>query len=288
MVTDQPNIVLDSGTRDSLDPCCHHQIIHCKVNFKIPPPPPYERKIWHFHRGNIAAIKRSMTSFPWHQHLSINSNPNWQVKTFTEVLLNIMANFIPNETKKIVPRDPPWITKHLKATLKRKNRLFKNFKKHGYKEEDRIRLEVFRTECQEAVESAKSTYLHNLGEKLSDSNTSQKSYWKIISRVLNKCRAPKVPPLLVNDVFIIESARKATYFNDFFTKQCKPIINNSILLIFSFLTNQRINNINIENNEIINLIRNLNPNKAMGSDGISGQMLLMRRFCCFTTKNNLH
>ena len=36
-VTDQPNIILDSGTRASLDSYCHHQIIHCKVNFRIPP-----------------------------------------------------------------------------------------------------------------------------------------------------------------------------------------------------------------------------------------------------------
>ena len=38
--TDQPNLVLESGTRSSLDPFCHHQITHCGFNFKIPPPPP--------------------------------------------------------------------------------------------------------------------------------------------------------------------------------------------------------------------------------------------------------
>ena len=26
----QPSLVLDSGTRDSLDSYCHHKIIHCK------------------------------------------------------------------------------------------------------------------------------------------------------------------------------------------------------------------------------------------------------------------
>ena len=38
IATDQPNLVLDSGCRDSLDSTCHHKIIHCKVNFKVPPP----------------------------------------------------------------------------------------------------------------------------------------------------------------------------------------------------------------------------------------------------------
>ena len=45
IATDQPNIILDCGTRASLDTYCHHQIIYCEVNFKIPASPPFERKI---------------------------------------------------------------------------------------------------------------------------------------------------------------------------------------------------------------------------------------------------
>ena len=41
-------------------------------------------------------------------------------------------------------------------------------------------------------------------------------------------------------------------------------------------TNKRIDHVTIENDEIILLVRKINPNKATGSDGISGQMLL---FC---------
>ena len=89
IATDQPNLVLNSGTRPSLDPSCHHQIIHCKISYKIPPPPPYERKIWYYDRANVDALKRSMNNFPWLQQLSLNTNPNWQVKIFHEVLMNV-------------------------------------------------------------------------------------------------------------------------------------------------------------------------------------------------------
>ena len=34
--TDQPNLVLQSGTRPSLDPKWHHDIIYCMINYKIP------------------------------------------------------------------------------------------------------------------------------------------------------------------------------------------------------------------------------------------------------------
>ena len=231
MVTDQPNILLDSGTRASIDPFCHHQIIYCKVNIRVPPPLPFDRKIWHFNRANSAAIKRCMTNFPWLQHLSLNNDPNWQVKTFTDILLNIMTNFVPNETKRFFPRDPPWITRPLRKMLKRKNRLYKSYKRHGYKEEDKDSLDTFRTECHQAVEDAKLSYLTNLGNKANASSTSQKLYWKIINRVMNKCRAHKIPPLLVNNVFILNCREKAKKFNELFSNQCMPITNSSVLPI---------------------------------------------------------
>jgi len=275
ILTDQPNIVLDSGTRASLDSCCHHQITHCKVNFRIPPPLPFERRIWYYNRADVDAIKRSMNFFPWHEHLNINADPNWQVKNFTRIFLNIMSNFIPNEKKRCVPRDPPWITKHLKSMLNRKNRLYKNYKKHGYKDDDKIRLDLFRIECQEGIKAAKSLYLSNLGKKANDPYTSQKSYWKIINKVMNKCRAPKIPPILVNSVFVLASSVKARLFNDFFSRQCTTIVNNSVLPVLTLFTDKKIENISVENHKLLSLIRHINPNKAAGPDGISGKMLLL-------------
>ena len=96
-----------------------------------------------------------MTSFPWFQHLNINHDPNCQVKTFTNFFLDFMSNFIPNEIKRIVPRDPPRITKPLKTMLDRKNRPITNYKRHGYRPKDKVRLDNFRKECQEAVGNAK-------------------------------------------------------------------------------------------------------------------------------------
>ena len=186
-----------------------------------------------------------------------------------------MSHYIPNETKRFIPRDPLWITKPLKTMLNRKNRLYKSYKRHGYKVEDKVRLDAFRSECQQEVERAKLSYLKNLGNKVNDPDTSQKVYWKIINKVMYKCRAPKIPPLLVNNRFVMIIRDKARYFNDFFSNQYKSIINNSVLPALTFFTNKRIDYVTIENEEIISLVRKINPNKATGSDGISGKMLLL-------------
>ena len=275
IITDQPNLILDSGTRSSPDNFCHHQIIYCKANFCLPPPPPYEREIWYYQRANKDLIQRSMTNFSWEQHLNSNPDPNWQVKEFTKIFLNIMSNFIPHEKKKFKPRDNPWVTKTLKTMIRKKNRLYKNYKKHGFQQDDKIRLDNFRIECQKAVESAKNLYLQNLGNKLNDLNTSKKIYWKILNKVMNRSKAPKIPPILVENTFILDCKEKAELFTTFFCKQCSLIFTNSVLPPLVYRTNARLNQIPISENDIVSLICRLNPNKATGSDGISAQMLLL-------------
>ena len=270
--TDQPNLVLECGTRPSLDSFCHHQITYCRFNFKIPPPPPFTRKIWLYDEADKDAIKRSVSFFPWEHHFQTNTDPSWQVKFFTDTILNIMSNFIPNKIIKVIPGDPPWINKTLKNMLNKQNRLFKKFKRHGFKPCDKIRVDTFRQECESEVFKAKDIYMKNIGNKLIDPSTSQKAYWKLINRVMNKCKAPKIPPLLVNNKYIINCTKKAAEFASFFSSQCKPIFTNST---FTYLTNERLNNIAFTDEEILLLIRSLNPNKSNGPDEISARMLLI-------------
>ena len=76
IVTNQPNLILDSGTRPFPDPKCHHQIVYCKINLRIPPPPPIKRKMWHYNKAKVNLKRTSMKAFPWRQHLSLNTDPN--------------------------------------------------------------------------------------------------------------------------------------------------------------------------------------------------------------------
>ena len=76
-------------------------------------------------------------------------------------------------------------------------------------------------ECRQAVETSKLNYLKNLGNKVNDPSISQKSYWKIINRVMNKCRAPKIPPLLVNNTFKINCSEKAKLLAIFFQNNAR-------------------------------------------------------------------
>ena len=42
IVTDQPNLSINSGVHSSLHPNCHHHIVHSRFNLNIYYPPPYQ------------------------------------------------------------------------------------------------------------------------------------------------------------------------------------------------------------------------------------------------------
>ena len=45
IITDQPNLFVNSGVHPSLDEQCQHQIIFGKLNMSIPSPPNYKRLV---------------------------------------------------------------------------------------------------------------------------------------------------------------------------------------------------------------------------------------------------
>ena len=75
--------------------------------------------------------------------------------------------------------------------------------------------------------------------------------------------------------FVLNCTEKAKLFNDHFAKQCTLLINDCVLPEFNYLTDKRIESVTITDANILLLVRSLNPHKAAGSDGISGQMLLL-------------
>ena len=273
ILTDQPNLVLDSGVRPSLDPTVKHQMTYCKLNFKIPPPPKFQRKVWHFKRAKEEAIKRSVSQFPWFSELDRLTDPTQQVRLLNKTILNIMSNFVPNEIKTFRPSDPPWYNKDIRYGLKKYNKLYKKFKENGFTEQDEEMVENTKIQISTMILDAKEKYLQNQGAKLADPSTSVKTYWKILNGFLNKCKVPRIPPLFSDGKFITDCVEKAATFNDFFAKQCTPFQTGSVLPPLVYHTTNRLSYFDIRVEEVEDILKVLKTNKAHGPDDISVSMI---------------
>ena len=74
---------------------------------------------------------------------------------------------------------------------------------------------------------------------------------------MNKCKAPKIPPLVVNNSFLINAKEKAHEFIKYFSSQCTPIESDSTLPDLHFYTDERLSHIPVRNDDILSLIRSL-------------------------------
>ena len=273
ILTNQPNLIMSCGVRPSLDPTVKHQITFCKLNFKIPPPPKYLRKIWHYGRAQSEHIKKSISEFPWLEQLKNLPNPSHQVSLLNNTILNIMSNFVPNEEKIFRPSDPPWFNKNIRSALKKHNKLYKKFVKSGSLPEDKLAWENSKLEISSTILQSKETYLKEQGEKLADPSTSSKTYWKILNGFLNKCKVPRIPPLFFEGNFFTNCKEKATIFNDYFAKQCTLFVTDSTLPLLTYHTSSRLSSFAITAQEIKDILKALEKNKAQGPDNISVQMI---------------
>ena len=123
------------------------------------------------------------------------------------------------------------------------------------------------------IEEAKHASFAKVGRKLSDPSTGTKMYWSLVNKILNKAKIPEIPPLLKNDIFILDFASKAQIFNDYFILQC-TILDTGIEIPCDLPAKMsQLSEFAISEEKILKIIRNLNSNKAHGWDGISVRMI---------------
>ena len=272
IITDQPNMFVEAGVHPSLDEYCQHQIVYGKVNVRLPPPPPYHRKIWDYPMANDRAIIDAITSIDW-QSKCTGIGPEEMTSVFTNKLSSIFTTFIPNRIAKFNDKDPPWVTNAVKTAIKRKKRVYKNFLRIGRRQVDWELFKKVRNDTSRQVSDAKETYYSNLGRKLSDPTQGVKAYWAVLNKLVNKKKIMNIPPLLENGLFITNLEKKATILNNHFVLQCSEVVTSSTLPAFRPRSRSLLEEVDIDREKVLKLIRSLDLKKAHGCDDISIAMI---------------
>ena len=163
IICDQPNLVIDSGIRSSLDNTCKHQITFCKLSIRTPSIPPFKRLVWFYDKANRELIRIAMTVVQWGLLLNKNHNPNAQVKLLNQTILNIITNFVPSSTFSSNMNKPKWITREIKNKLRKQKTFYKKYRLNGFREEDKVAVDKLRDESFQAIKISKENYLMSLG-----------------------------------------------------------------------------------------------------------------------------
>ena len=271
--TSQPNLVIQSGVFPSLHSNCHHNITYAKFDLFIEYPPPYSRLVWNYSKAEVPLIQESASNFDWVTKLS-SLNIEEQIKFFNETLLNIFSNFCPHKTITCNDKDPPWLTDDIKRIIYFKDQAYRHYQRSNKTAQDYVILDNVSRHLNEQIELSKQEYYHKLSIQLNNPFTSRKKYWTLLKTLINGKKVPVIPPLLVNNIYISNINEKANEFNNFFSSQCSTIDTGSdIPDEFQPITNYELFDIDFTDQDIMDIISNLNLNKAHGYDNISIRIL---------------
>ena len=97
-----------------------------------------------------------------------------------------------------------------KKSLKERCKLTIFFYKNGQRKVEHDKVLEKSEECTKQILEAKKNYIFKMTKKLS--NTSSKSYWTILNRLLYNKKLPTIPPLLVDGKMVSDFCKKAKHF----------------------------------------------------------------------------
>ena len=100
-----------------------------------------------------------------------------------------------------------------------------------------------------------------------------KKYWTLSKSFYNGRKVPLISPILKGNKYVSDFKEKANYFNEFFSLQCSPVVNSSVLPDKLYLTTSSLESITICGSGILKTIRSLDINKAHGHDDILVRMM---------------
>ena len=86
--------------------------------------------VWHYKYANTAQIKNGRASFNWKQALS-NSSIDKKISILNETIINVMSNYISNETKVFDDQKSPWMKAKIEKLITAKNDAFKKHLKNN-------------------------------------------------------------------------------------------------------------------------------------------------------------
>ena len=95
------NVISNYGVDVSMFKKCHHNIIHGKIDIRVPLPPVYVREVWDYNKANVENIKKSVSNFNWNR-ASENLFVDEKVELLNETLLNIFRNYIPRKRLNVI------------------------------------------------------------------------------------------------------------------------------------------------------------------------------------------
>ena len=241
-----------------------HNPISFNLKAKISRTKSHTRQIYNFSKANWTGLNEDLAKVNWRQKLHNTGNIEHIWMQFKNALFENINKHIP-KIKIRSEFQPPWFDSETYELCRKKERLRAKFK-CTRSDECYIKFSSCRRELKQLI---KQKMNDNFSDDCSSDHINKK-FWSYVKSSNNTHRIPN--SVNYNGCHRTDSAEQAELFNKFFYDQFSDESTYDIPIDDCNLNNQLFN-IQFDHMEICKLLRQINPNKAHGPDGIHGMIL---------------
>jgi hypothetical protein len=232
-----------------------------------------------FNEANLESFKEQLSLLHW-QQIDFTENANIIYEKFHQTIFDVYdANFPINEyVLKGKDLKSPWITKGIKKSSKRKQKLYINYLKNKTPENYKL-YKDYQTIFEKLRNKAKKNYYTNLIKK---HQHNMKKSWQIMKEITGKLK-PKsnsLPKTIkINGKLLYNNKIIANEFNNFFTK-VGPSLAEKIPATQTKFTEyitpsaQNLEASELQFEEFEKALKSLQRNKAVGVDNLNGNIII--------------
>ncbi len=251
-----------------------HIPISFNINAVIPKSSCYYRHVWNFKKGNFEDLNRKLSDFAWDTIFRVEDLDEI-VDLWTETFLRLAKECIPYTKILVRPNDLPYMTAELRSKIRKRERLFKKWKRTKINDHRAHYVEC-RNDTTKSLRSARENYIKSQCDSLSvDSNSGK--WWDTVKKLCCfKKSSNTIAPLMDDDGLLVYDAQtKADIFNKFYAGVSTIENPNDNIPGNNVADGPLLENFTIYHDDVYKLLRKLNTSKATGPDNI-GNMLLKK------------
>ena len=253
----------------------HATAAHIKVPTVISKP--MQRHVWLYKRADFQRLNNLINTENWNfiTMMSIED----ATTLFTVKLLELMKLCIPFKLVTVRPNDKPWYDSMIRTFSRKRDRLKATAIKHP-SENNWAKFKHARNRVNNMIKHAKEQFYSNIETTLTDLKSSNsRQYWKMLKHLINShSHSDVIPPLKSVDIhgnvtIYTSEEEKATCLNNYFVSISTLDSSSGVLPVPTQFPFACLQNVSITEIEIIDLIKILITNKAVGEDLISHLVL---------------
>ena len=214
-------------------------------------------------------LQRDLEEAPWHIVSAVEDVED-SVYLWETMFKDIIESNIKRRNVKVRHKSLPWINTEIRKAM---NQRYKCLKAAQGKPHDSPQWDIYRAKrnaVRRMIRKAEASYWIGLFEE----SSSSKDFWKISNRILGKSKDAKIGPLQdSNNTIITDDRQKADLINNYFidiahnlTKNLDPVHLDTTCYINRITPT--IENFSLNWDIVRDVLKSINPNKAVGPDNI--------------------